>query len=215
MRSDRHIFSDYYDIFHQNSVPQIPGMGDASTSFPGGGGQFPGVPQPTGLGLPAVPGVPQPIGVGLPGVPGVPTEQLPSTGGIPSQAFPPGITELPSGIGENTPGLQTPGIPLGNFPAGIPTQGLIPQEVSSNMGTAQGLPGLPTSSTPLGIATTGPGQMPPMQTGSQYSDDTMTPPYAGAAGEMGDQQLQEMGLPPGMPNPDLLVRTDLCNEGQQ
>ncbi|KAL9968128.1 hypothetical protein ACROYT_G026461 [Oculina patagonica] len=163
---------------NKNSVPQIPGMGGASTSFPGAGGQFPGLPHPTGMGLPAVPGVPTAQFPSIGGVPtgmaGLPSGQMPVSGlpgigsttpglpsGIPSAQGLPGMTSSGlSGLGGISPGLQTPGLPSGGFPTGIPTPGLTPQELSSSLGTAQGLPGLTTSSIPSGIAGIGTGQLP-------------------------------------------------------
>ena len=150
-------------------------MGDLSSSFPGTGGQFPGVPQPTGIGLSAGPGVPN--------------SQFPSTGGVPSQTFPPGMTGLPSGqipvsvlpavgsttpslpsgippglpiLGASFPGAQTPGLPSASFPTRIPTStpGITPQDLSSGIGTSQGLPELPTGSAPPGIARAGSEQPP-------------------------------------------------------
>ena len=149
-------------------------MGDASTAFPGAGGQFPGLPHPTGMGLPVVPsigGAPQTFPPGMTGLPSgqMPVSGLPTIGsttpglpsGIPSAQGLPGMASsgLP-GLGGISAGPQVPGLPSGGFPTGIPTPGLTPPDLSSKIGAAQGLPGLPTSSTPSGITGIGPGQLP-------------------------------------------------------
>ena len=239
---------------------KLPGMVDASSVYPGSVGQFPGVPQTTPMGLPAVPGVP--------------SEQLPSFGGNTAQALPLGMKGLPSGqipeIGDASsafPGAggQLPGIPqptgmhlpsvpgasTEQLPSGglgdsgsslsqIPGVGTIPQVSAGQVPGSLPFTGLPTDvasaegMVPLPSGLTAPGtpsqaeegcgaMLPGSQinsdmvpqggllpsptvtaAGAQYGGDSM-PPYAGAVGEIGAEQLQGMGLPPNMPNPDLLV----------
>ena len=167
-------------MFHQNSVPQIPRIGDSSTLFPGAGGQFPGVPHPMGMDLPTVPGAP--------------TAQLPSIGDVPPEMFRTGVKGLPSekmpasglpAIGNLTPHLpseipsspgfpgmvstglsgmrdilaapETPCFPSGSFLADISTPGLTPQDLSATTDAAQILPRIPTSLTPSNLAGTGQG----------------------------------------------------------
>ena len=192
-------------------------MGDLSSSFPGTGGQFPSVPQPTGIGLPAVPGVPN--------------SQFPSIGGVPPQMLPPGMTGLPSGqipvsvlpavgsttpdlpsggpsglpvLGGSFPGGQTPGLPSASFPTGIPTPGLASQGALSNIGTAQGLPGIPTSSTPSGIAGMGTGQLPlPRLPASQGPSATGLPNLeltSTLGANPGIPGMSLPGLPSGIPS---------------
>ena len=164
-------------MFHQNSVPQIPGIGD----FPGAGGQFPGVPHPMGMSLPTVPGAP--------------TAKLPSIGNAPPHIIPTGVTRLPyaqmpvsglsaignlpphlpseissspgfpglvsagfPGMGDITTAPQKPGFPSGSFPAGISTPGLTPQDLSANTGAAQVVSRMPSSLTPSNVV--GTSQMP-------------------------------------------------------
>jgi len=171
-------------VFHQNSVPQIPGIGD----FPGAGGQFPGVPHPMEMSLPTVPGAP--------------TAQLPSIGNAPPHIIPTGVTRLPSaqmpvsglsaignlpphlpseissspgfpglvseglpGMGDITTAPQKPDFPPGSFPAGILTPGLTPQDLSANTGAAQVLSRMPSSLTPSNVAETGQIPMSGFETG--------------------------------------------------
>ena len=177
---------------------QIPEMGDASSAFPGAGGQLPGIPQPTGMGLPSVPGVS--------------TEQLPSGGlGDGGSSFSPipGVGTIPQGGPGQVPGsLPFTGLPTDVASAG----GMVP--VPSGL-TVPGTPSvaeegygamLPASQINSGVVPQG-GLLPSptvMPAGAQYGGDSM-PPYARAVDEIGAEQLQGMGLPPNMPNPDLLV----------
>lgn len=174
-------------MFHQNSVPQIPGIGDAPTLFPEAGGQFP-----------------DPMGMSLPTAPGAPTAQLPSIGNASPHTIPTGFTRLPSaqmpvsglsaignlpphlpseipsspgfpglvsaglpGMGDITtaPHDQKPGFPSGSFPAGISTPGLTPQDLSANTGAAQVFSRMPSSLTPSNVAGTGQIPMPGFEAG--------------------------------------------------
>lgn len=209
-------------MFHQNSVPQIPGIGDAPTLFPGAGGQFPDVPHPMGLSLPTAPGAP--------------TAQLPSIGNVPPHTISTGFTRLPSaqmpvsglsatgnlpphlpseipsspgfpglvsvglpGMGDITTAPQKPGFPSGSFPAGISTPGLTPQDLSANTGAAQVFSRMPSSLTPSNVAGTGQMPMPGFEAGQVPSATSLLGLISNSGTTPGMAGMPFSGLPSGVP----------------
>ena len=193
-------------------------------------------------GIPGVSGIPSPQGIS--GVSGAPTG-IPSSEGLPgistgipaaSQALP-GVSGLPTGspssqglvsssVGVSVPGsieagvmTMEPGSALGSVGAMTPgsvgggVEVITPGSVGGGVGAlAAGGARAPSS---LSAAQQGllPGpSITPAET--QYDENSIMLPFDSVE-EMGVQQLQGMGLPPNLPNADLLVSEVSCKTLKQ
>ena len=263
--------------FLQNSVPQSLGPTDGSFSFPGTGGQIPGLPQPSGVGFPAGPdlskeqlpsigglhgqgfpgmtGVPTgiPASQGLPAIPGMPTGDLSSQGipamsgvhtGVPSSQDLPGVSGASTGVLSSRGLSGISGIPTGipsssqalpgvqGLPTGSPSsQGLVPSSVGVSVPGSTG-GGVMTVEPGSVLGSVGPMKLGPVDEGAgvmtpgsvkggvgalvagdaeRYEENSIMPP-CGSAEEIGVQQIQGKGLPPNIPNADLLVSEDFMQD---
>lgn len=136
-----------FSFFLQDSVPQNLGPTDGPSSFPGTGGQIPGIPRPSGTGFLAVPGLSK--------------EQLPSTGGVPSQSLPGIPTGIPSSQGLPViTGIPTGDLSFQGIPgiSGVHTGSQSSQDVPAISGvptgnlSSQGIPGVSGIPSPQGIS---------------------------------------------------------------
>ena len=203
-------------LHQQNSVPPIPGA-TAGFSFPGTGGQIPGIPGlPAGIQRPGITGIPAGIkslggelGVlkspdGLPGIPAKPTEvtlNIPS-----SQELAKALTGAASL--SSLPGM-TEGIPGSRFLRSADGG------ISEAMISSSGVGGVAAMVAGTGaISTTDEHQQEQslscsalVPTGANYQLDC-TLPISITQG-IGVTQQQEMRLPLNVPNSDLLVSSDI------
>lgn len=187
------------------SLPQIPGSFPTSITPPGLGAE---------MGLPSPPT--QSSQSGIAGF-GLNPDQLPI--GTQDSSFGESMPQIP-GLGPRVP-LAVPQFNSGMLPA-VSSQVLrMPTDITSAArmvppSTSIRFPGrtmIPGSQVNFGVVPqdgllTSSTATP---TGAQRLGDTMIPtkPYAGSVDEIRATKLQEMGLPPNMPNADLLVRIDL------
>lgn len=191
------------------SLPQIPGSFPTGITPPGLG---------AGIGLPSPPT--QSSQSGIAGF-GLNPDQLPI--GTQDSLFGESRGSMPQipGLGPRVP-LAVPQVTSGMLPA-VSSQVLgMPSNITSAArmvppSTSISFPGraiIPGSQVNIGMAPqdgllTSSTATP---TGTQLLGDTMIPTnrYAGSVDDIEATKLQEMGLPPNMPNVDLLVRIDLC-----
>ena len=191
------------------SLPQIPGSFPTGITPPGLG---------AGIGLPSPPT--QSSQSGIAGF-GLNPDQLPiTTQDSPFGESRGGMPQIP-GLGPRVP-LAVPKVNSGMLPAdssqvlGMPTDitsaaRMAPHSTSIRFPNRATIPGSQVSFGMVpqdGLSKTSSAT----PTGRQGSGDTIIPtnPYAGSVDEIRATKLQEIGLPPNMPNADLLVRKDLC-----
>ena len=200
---------------------QIP-IGTQDSSFGESGGSMHQIP---GLGTKVLPAVPQVNSGMLPPVSsqvvGIPTDITSPTGMVPTSttvSFPGAAGLGVGGYGTIIPGSQ---VNSSMLPPGLSQAARMPKDLTSAAGmvplsTSIGLPSramIPGPQDDFGMVPHD-GLLPSstaIPNGTQRLGDTVIPtnPYVGSVDEMGATKPQEMGLPPNMPNPDLLVRIDL------
>lgn len=198
-----------------SSVPPVPSMPQISGSFPTG-------IAPTGLGAGIE--LPSPSTKssqsGIAGF-GLHPDQLPN--GTQDSSFGESRGSMPQipGLGTRVP-LAVPQVNSGTLPVvssqvlGMPTDitsaaRMVPPATSISFPGREMIPGSPVNFGVVkqdGLLTSSTAT----PTGTQRLDDTInaTNPYAGSVDEIRAAKLQEMEVPPIMPNVDLLVRIDLC-----